>query len=87
MIYIRNDHEEYISWLERHPNGFVLNVSTGGKQKAMLHTSRCWHFYPPDPTQERTVTVQKACSRSRDELERWAAETKLTVSICPDCKP
>ncbi len=85
VIYFRNDNEEYISWVERHPDGFVLNASTGGKQKAMLHTTRCWHLYPPDPTREHTVTVQKACSRSRDELERWAAEANLTVSLCATC--
>ncbi len=86
MIYFRNDNEEYMSWLERHPNGFVLNVSTGGKQEAKLHTSRCWHLYPPIPTREHTVTAQKVCSRSRDELERWAAAANLTVSFCLTCE-
>ncbi|MCC6314447.1 MAG: hypothetical protein IT337_10585 [Thermomicrobiales bacterium] len=87
MIYFRNDTKEYISWLERHPNAYVLNVSTGGKHKAMLHTSRCGHLYQPDPMLAHTETNPKACSRHRDELERWGADASLAVSPCPDCKP
>jgi hypothetical protein len=87
MVYFRNDNEEYISWIERHPEAYVLNVHTGGKQRAMLHRSRCSHLYEPDPTLAHTVTYPKACSRSRDELERWATEAGLTLTFCPDCQP
>lgn len=87
MIYFRNDDDEYVSWVERHPDAFVLNVFTGGKQKAMLHTSRCSHLYKPDPQLTHTATYPKACSRNQDELKRWGAEAKLAVASCPDCKP
>lgn len=85
MIYFRNDNEEYVSWIERHPEAFVLNMSTGGKNRARLHTSRCPHLYPIDPSLSHTGTYPKACSRDRDELTRWGMETGFTVAPCPDC--
>ena len=86
VIYFRNEEQEHISWLERHPHAFVLNVSTGGKLRAMLHTSRCGHLWEPDRSRSHTDTYPKACSRIRDELERWAAEAGLMVALCPDCE-
>lgn len=88
MIYFHDDpdnNEHYLTWLDHHPNGFVLNVSAGRKQRAMLHTGRCGHLYPPTPTLEHTKKP-KACSEHRDELEGWAADKELRVSLCPDCK-
>lgn len=85
MIYFRNDDEEYISWLERHPEAVVLNTSTGRKQRAMLHTTRCSHLYPPDPALSHTGKYPKACSRDQDELECWGMETGFIVVPCPDC--
>lgn len=85
MIYFRNDDDEYVSWVERHPDAFVLNVSTGGKQKAMLHTSRCSHLYPTSPARSHTRTYPKACSHNQGELELWGAEAGLAVAVCPDC--
>ena len=86
MIYFRNEEQEYVSWLERHPNALVLNVSRHGKNKAMLHMSRCGHLYEPGPNRTHTETYPKACSRERGELERWGAESGLSVTLCPTCK-
>jgi len=85
MIYFRDEQEEYVSWLERYPTGFVLNLSTGGKHRAMIHTARCGHLYPPPPELSHTVTSPKACSRDRDELERWGRESDYTIVLCPSC--
>ncbi len=87
MVYFRNDDQEYISWLERHPMGFVLNLATGGKHKAMLHTARCGHLYPVDVALSNTVTYPKACAGDRDELDRWGQEFGFAMAPCPDCRP
>lgn len=85
MIYFRNDNEEYVSWLERYAEAFVLNTFIGGKHQARLHTSRCLHLYPPGPGLKHTEASPKACSRDRDELTRWAMETGFTVVPCIVC--
>jgi hypothetical protein len=85
MLYFQNEQEEYLSWLERHPAGFVLNLGTGGKHQAMIHTTRCGHLYPGNPALSHTVAYPKSCSRDRDELERWGREAGYTVVPCPSC--
>ncbi len=87
MLYNRDDDEEYVSWLERHPTGFVLNMATGGKRKPMLHTARCGHLHPPDPSRVHTVAYPKACGGDRDELAQSGREIGFTVALCPDCRP
>jgi len=87
MIYFHNDEEGYVSWLERQPGGFVLNLFTGGKQRAMLHTTRCSHLYPINTTRVHTATHPKACSPNREELERWGLDYHYAVAPCPDCLP
>lgn len=83
-----NYNEKYVSWLEHHPHDFFPNVFAGGKQRARLHTGRCWRLYPPNPTLKHTKKP-KACSEHRDELERWAADKEFQVVLCPTarCRP
>jgi len=85
MVYFQNEQEEYVSWLERYPVGFVLNLSTGGKHRAMMHTARCGHLYPPDERLSHTLTSPKACSADREELEGWGQEYGFTIVPCPSC--
>jgi len=88
MVYFRDDDEEYVSWVERHPAGYVLNLGTGGKRNAMLHTARCTkHMYPVNTALSNTHDYPKACSRYRDELERWGREAGYVVAACADCRP
>ena len=43
----RRDDNGYLAWLEHHPHSFIVNVDTQGKNRSMIHTSRCTHMYPP----------------------------------------
>lgn len=87
MLYVRNDEAAYVWWLEANDSGFVANLGTGGKNRAMLHRTRCFHLYPPDPGKVHTVQPEKACSRDRDDLERWVRDNRFEMVPCPDCKP
>ena len=40
MIYVQNDDAAYVWWLEANATGFVANLRTGGKHRAMLHRGR-----------------------------------------------
>ena len=85
MHYFKNQEEEYVPWLEHHPAGIVLNLATGGKHRAMIHTTRCTHLYPPNPTKQHTVDYPKACGEDQEELERWSKGAGFTVALCPSC--
>ena len=80
MVYVRNDDQEDVSCLERHPSGFVLNHASGGTSKAMLHAARCGHLYPVDVPWSNRVTRPTACSQDRDELDRWGQEHGFTMA-------
>jgi hypothetical protein len=87
MLYVLNDDAVYLWWLEANEAGFVANLRTGGKTRAMLHSARCSHLYPPEAGKVHTGTYPKACSRDREEAERWVRENGFEVVTCPDCKP
>jgi hypothetical protein len=87
VLYVQNDEDVYVWWLDRNDPGFVANLHTGRKNRAMLHRTRCWHLYPPEPNRVHTVTNPKACSRNRDEVERWLSENGFETDACPDCRP
>jgi hypothetical protein len=86
VIYVKNDEETYRWCLEMHPDGFVANLGTGGKNRAMLHTARCSHLYPPEERKIHTVTYAKACSSDSEEVQQWAQGSGFDVVPCPDCK-
>jgi len=86
MIYVHNDDAVYLWWLERTANGFVANLRTGGKTRAMLHESRCSHLYPLTPGKVHTVTYPKACSIDRSEVEQWVRDAGYALVLCPDCE-
>ena len=44
MLYVQNDDAVYIWWLEANDAGFVANLHTGGKNRAVLHRTRCTHM-------------------------------------------
>ena len=85
MHYFKNQEEEYVTWLEHHPVGLVLNLATGGQHRAMIHTTRCMHLYPPDPTSHHTAVRPKACGEDREELERWGKGAGFTIHPCSSC--
>jgi hypothetical protein len=87
MLYVQNDEAVYIWWLEANDAGFVANLRTGGKHRAMLHRARCFHLYPPEPNRVHTADCPKACSRDRDEVEGWVRESGFEVVDCSSCKP
>lgn len=86
MIYVKNDEATYRWWLEAHPDGYVANLGTGGKNRAMLHTARCFHLYPPSEGLIHTVTLAKACSSDSEEVQQWARANGFDVVPCPDCE-
>ena len=59
------DHKKFVDWMEKYPDGFVLNYRT--KKAPMLHKAGCGHFKPYD-----TVCLtrnKKVCSLDRHKLE------------------
>ena len=87
MLYVQNDEAVYVWWLEANEAGFIANLRTGGKNRAMLHRARCSHLYPPVPDRVHTETKPKVCSCDRDEVEQWVRENGFEIVDCPDCKP
>ena len=73
-----NDDAGYITWLEAHPSGFVLNTDLHPKPDYLiLHRSTCRSINRQLPPGSMwTSPYVKTCSDRRDEIEAYArAET------------
>lgn len=86
MILFLNQDDAYREWVEFHEQGFLLNVGKPDKHSAMLHTSRCSHFYPLVQNEPLTVRA-KVCSLGTSTLEDWAKGEGLSIRECTTCKP
>jgi hypothetical protein len=70
MLYVQNDDPVYVWWLEANDPGFVANLRTGGRTRAMLPRTRCSHLYPPDAGKSHTrrlatTSLTHICTQSR----------------------
>lgn len=87
MELFRNDDAGYRSWIERHADGYIVNLNTLGKNRSMIHTSRCGHLYEPETTRTHTIAYGKACSQDWQELIAWAKANGHTLAECSSCEP
>jgi hypothetical protein len=76
----------YVKWVEDHPAGFLLNLKTENATTAMVHTTRCGHFYPLELQLNQTRKT-KVCSERLSDLESWAKEHRFSVRECSTCHP
>jgi hypothetical protein len=80
-----DDDSGYLSWIDRNPDGFVLNTySTPTSNYLMLHRSSCRTITgTPTAGSHWTVDYRKFCG-NRSDLEQWALE-HLGTAVQP-CK-
>jgi len=84
IVTFKNADRDYATWLEHHPNGYVLNPREGGQQP-MLHRAGCIHIEHGDDY--RITERVKVCSDHRADVEAWARENGHgQVVPCSDCR-
>ncbi len=72
MVIFINDEQEYVSWLERHPRGFVVNCHKSPSPKyLMLHCADCG-MINSERGNHTTHQYIKLCSIQKKQLETWA---------------
>ncbi len=87
------DDEEYFQWMERHLDGFILNVERFSRSSAVkLHRSNCSHIRRGpgmDVGAFTTRTQFKVAALTVDELVKWRNDRQPAAEIqdCPTCKP
>jgi len=82
----REDEAGYSTWLDHHPDGFVINVHTSGKKQPMLHRARCLHL-DESKTKHNQTKSGKACTDTSSELVKWADANGHRLTYCRTCKP
>ena len=78
LTHLQHDMPAYQDWLNRNPNGFVLNFPE--RKPPKLHTAQCSHIRPESSP---TVNVQqnlKACSPDQEDID-----TYFNYVTCGDC--
>lgn len=93
----RDDEMGYLEWLERHPNGFVVNSRrTLDPEYLVLHRARCtsirrYSSMDTDPGGFTERGYVKMCSGSIEELEghlkRLTNHRSAFSKLCSFCKP
>lgn len=87
----RNDDEGYLTWVEAHPQGYVVNTTRGHSRSYLkLHRATCRHVRVLQGGYSTWTSGEyiKLCSTSRAVLEGWArrvAAGELQAG-CP-CRP
>jgi len=89
LFYAPNEEQEFQSWMDAHPTGYVLNAKKGASQGHglyKLHKSQCSHLMRRP---NRTKDYYKTCSESEAVLRNFAnTELKPDDTLdCGDCFP
>ena len=83
----KDAHAEFQSWRASNPRAPFLVVKT--KKKAYLHfVDACWHCGNSswdDPLAKGLANTEKIISDSEEEILKYAADRRLTVSRCMHC--
>lgn len=91
MPKFENDDIGYLQWLNKNPNGFVVNsYKKPSASYLMLHRATCPSITgKPANGKWWTKNYSKICSNNIKELENWAREkfkSKGNFKPCQICK-
>ncbi len=86
-----DDDSGYLDWIERNPDGYVVNTFRNPKPGYLvLHRASC-RTISKKSSSNTTWTeggYMKVCASSYDELNRWAQDdVGGKLSDCSFCKP
>jgi hypothetical protein len=85
-----DDESGYLTWLSRHPNGYVVNAAREPRPSYLvLHRATCGTISgTPARGDLWTRDLSKTCSTQRSELEDWARHVVGgSVGPCGLCRP
>lgn len=87
--------KEYFDWMDRNPNGFVLNTRKGNKNSLfILHKSNCFHITESKNYDDRAYTMKgwvKVASNDVEEIAGFCRANRDKFNgefkLCKTCKP
>ena len=86
----KDDDAGYLSWIERHPQGLVVNTFRKPVPSYLvLHRATCGTITgTPARGNSWTRDPIKVCSEARSDLDEWAREAAgASLQPCGLCKP
>ena len=85
----RHDDAGYLTWVENHPEGYVLNQPRTARSKTpTLHRASCAAVACRGETEALTAGPAKVCGPSAEALEAWsAAQGTGRPTVCRRCCP
>ena len=85
--------DDYLGWMNRHPEGYVLNTNRYGSRTAMLHASECRHISTYTSKYAKNAftgaTYIKICSDNANDIYRWVRKNRPSAlfGLCMSCHP
>lgn len=86
----RDDDAGYLSWLDTHPNGYVINIPRShNATEARVHHADCRTISGQNPCGSAwTGPYVKVCAEHLAELEQWViAQVGQPIPRCGTCQP
>ena len=78
-----NKEEEYLQWIDTHPNGFVINLEKSNNNP-VLHKADCGDIAGAHPNYT-TEGYKKICSMNERELKEWCIKEAGNYHKCQHC--
>lgn len=85
-----NDEDDYLEWLARHADGYVINIlSNGSSNGARVHRARCRTISGRIPRGRSWIgEYMKVCATSLSEIDQWSIERfGEPIVRCGICHP
>jgi len=85
----RHDHDGYLTWVETHPDGFVLNQPrTKGTKAPTLHRVGCGAVARRGATEALAQSAVRVCGPTADALSAWSVARGTGLpTTCRRCFP
>ena len=76
--------QDFLGWLEQHPDGYVVNIDSPASEFGMLHRGRCSHFRGNGDL--KWAEARKVCAETQFMVDRWSREQLGGIPVhCRDC--
>lgn len=83
LVYEPEGDAGYANWVNKHPDGYVINVPTGNAAM-MWHQVGCGYVKPGPGSVG--PSSRKVCSAHPGALARWAKSRTQGLNYCTDCQ-
>ena len=86
LVALPQTEAEYATWVQTHPQGYIINASKHGNGTMMWHRTGCSYLAPFGKLRYVEGDHFKACSSHAGALAIWAQRRSEGLEYCQECR-